>query len=76
MDRRKATLDFFVATWKEKNYSSRFVAIEIGALGNYLNRTCKSLNRAFPSIPKTAIRNLLFNEEGKTAITANIYGSE
>ena len=40
----------------EKSYSSRFVAIEIGALGHYLNRTCKSLNQAFPSIPKVAVR--------------------
>ena len=42
-----------------KGYTSRFVAIEIGALGHYLNRTCESLSRAFPFIPKAAIRNLL-----------------
>ena len=54
----------------EKSYSSQFVAIKIGALGHYLNRTYKSLNQAFPSIPKAAIRNLL-HDAGKTAITAS-----
>ena len=54
-----------------KNYSSQFVAIEIGALGHYLNRTCKSLNWAFPSIPKAAIQNLL-DDAGNTAITASL----
>ena len=53
-----------------KSYTSRLVVVEIGALGHYLSRTCKSLNRAFPSIPKAAIRNLL-DEVGKTAITAS-----
>ena len=65
---------------KAKTYSSRFVTIEIGALGHYLNRTCISLNRAFPSIPKAAIRNLLDACIGRKnchhSVTANIYRSE
>ena len=35
---------------EEKSYTYRFVAIEIGALGHYLKRTCKSLNRACISL--------------------------
>ena len=38
-----------------KSYTSRLVAVKIGALGHYLNRSCKSLNRAFPPIPKASI---------------------
>ena len=53
-----------------KSYTSRLVVVEIGALGHYLSRTCKSLNRAFPSIPRAGIRNLV-DEVGKTAITAS-----
>ena len=53
-----------------KSYTSRLVAVEIGALGHYLNRTCNFLNWAFPSIPKAAIQNLL-DEVGITAITGS-----
>ena len=67
---KSSKYQLLLSNLEAKNYSSQFIVIEISALGHYLNRTCESMNQAFPSISKGAIRNLLHEAE-KTAITAS-----